>query len=870
MISVLVGALVRVPCGRSNTHDGAALNLFRAVRHNNSIPSAGEGASLEFSLQYFDGGYPSGRSRSNEWTPLIWGDLIVSHAAKIHVYVTSDDGRDYYHLHARALPPADAPWAPAGGAFGASLTFRRGGPHLIEVSWVVEAGALGLCTTEAVMHAHGVGPERSRNYPMLVDGWKLGVRGGAAGGPPRSGLLPQRAIACPHAVADADWSYAGAYELGEISACRCQPADGGSACAAVCATGSGCVVATLAWLSFEAHQPPQQLAASAWPAGECLGLRLEFADAPTGEPVRDFGEYLGAAAHVLVVPLDSEGGGVARAAHAHAYPGAARAPTSKVLCENVEYDGTWPPPPLPLTFGPNVSALLRLPTGARGEPPPSTWRIYFNMRRADNLYVAAFEWGKRDETSAPIAVAASEAPASLPGAASEAPASLPTGVYPGARGPDRPGGCAALRPSASLTSGGAALTIRPPSCDGSAPPGGDLGGLARQECVGRSLAALLTPTPSAPAAEPPADAAAAVCIGRALVASRAIDDCHLVAHAIGRAVWKREARTLAAGGDDDAAALLGVARRSLAQCVGGCIDGCIHAVLAEMTCAAVTRAGESIGVVPAATRELLATLFSSICEDREPKKVYACHHGLGHGLGAATDRGLLWLASAFSLCSATPSEPRCLNGVIMEVVDRRVLGSFGRIDAGIADAPADGAALVSVCVSFANAAAMHGRPRAPTVALCANALGEALAFATCHDGRAAADACAGLGFADGPDRTTCVASALREARYVASRLGAGAGQASVECGEGAAELLRVRACDAGAAGGSGAACCGDGRCEWAEDAASCPSDCAPSSATLLGGDGTSNRHSWGPADSLRAEDDARRIPSKKEAPKPWG
>ena len=134
---------------------------------------------------------------------------------------------------------------------------------------------------------------------------------------------------------------------------------------------------------------------SVWPSSTSTRLsasrsRLRFVDDVAG----------GAAAHVLVVPLDSEGGGVARAAHAHAYPGTVRARTSLPLCEDAHYDGTWPAPPLPLTFGPTVSALLRLPTGSHGEPPPSTWRIYFNMRRADNLYVAAFEWGERDETSA--------------------------------------------------------------------------------------------------------------------------------------------------------------------------------------------------------------------------------------------------------------------------------------------------------------------------------------------------------------------------------------------------------------------------------------------------------------------------------------
>ena len=66
MIAVLAGALAGVPCGPSNTHDGVTLNLFRAVA-TNSTPSAGEGASLEFELQYFDGGFPSGRSRSNEF-----------------------------------------------------------------------------------------------------------------------------------------------------------------------------------------------------------------------------------------------------------------------------------------------------------------------------------------------------------------------------------------------------------------------------------------------------------------------------------------------------------------------------------------------------------------------------------------------------------------------------------------------------------------------------------------------------------------------------------------------------------------------------------------------------------------------------------
>ena len=448
-MQVVLALVTGFPCRSWNTHDGKGVNLFRAVPLPGAPPVVGRLSTIAFELQYDhvdwvaadEADQACARMPSQQgcppvieprWTTLRWDQLVASHAMNIHAYILSDDGADFYHLHGTA---SDA----SATRFEVQAELRQSGKHLIVVSWVVEAEGLEVCTVEGVMHAHTTGGPGL--YPMLMDQWVFSSITGEEGEhslpglpQPTLRLEPLRSIACPkQAVADPEdsasegiWHYTGPY----------------TTCSDPLTCGSGCLIAALTWRSIEAPEPPPDAtlpfllpfsADAAFPPGECIALELSISDVVSGEPVGNVAPYLGAAAHVFIAPLverKTPGGTPSlsfapdpgarettatapkMSGHAHAYPERVewynhaqvtrwrtRPPgqpggEDKVLCEDVRYDGEVPPRRLPSAFGPNLYGMLRLHHAAG-------WRIFFNLRRADKLYTAAFDWRAKEMSPPP-------------------------------------------------------------------------------------------------------------------------------------------------------------------------------------------------------------------------------------------------------------------------------------------------------------------------------------------------------------------------------------------------------------------------------------------------------------------------------------
>ena len=130
----------------------------------------------------------------------------------------------------------------------------------------------------------------------------------------------------------------------------------------------------------------------------------------------------------------------------------------------------------------------------------------------------------------------------------------------------------------------------PPRCTTTSATG-RFSGFSRQRCVGRSLAAQLALQPSSGDGAYRAAISASVCLARRLMHLRLIDDCHLVAHAIGKAVWQRYA-------EHHPTSTIADLRRAAATLVPlcpseTCTDGCLHALIIELL-AATVRAGHAL------------------------------------------------------------------------------------------------------------------------------------------------------------------------------------------------------------------------------------------------------------------------------------
>lgn len=207
------------------------------------------------------------------------------------------------------------------------------------------------------------------------------------------------------------------------------------------------------------------------PASQCLALVLNFSDARSGEPLRDIAPFLGAAAHIFLVPLehseesnhlrlsipDAPGSSPSTttstpthtcqlSGHAHAYPEPVEwynnkqvfrwrtkprpAGEEKVLCEDLRYDGQVSPRQLPPQFGPQIYAMVRL-------RPSDGWRAYFNFRRGDQLYAAAFEWKSQTPPPSPPAIPPTQPPPLLPTMVHSSPR-IPSPLVPSPQMPSLP------------------------------------------------------------------------------------------------------------------------------------------------------------------------------------------------------------------------------------------------------------------------------------------------------------------------------------------------------------------------------------------------------------------------------------------------
>jgi hypothetical protein len=187
----------------------------------------------------------------------------------------------------------------------------------------------------------------------------------------------------------------------------------------------------------------------------------------------------------------------------------------------------------------------------------------------------------------------------------------------------------------------------------------------------------------------------AVCRAARMQADGTIDDCHLVAHAIGEANLERY--------DQDPG-------RAFATCGTACIEGCRHGVMEAF-----------IGALPSDV-EVITAKVAGVCDDIMRTDRYACIHGLGHGL---RHLGFLSLADAIAVCENAGDvefAAICIGGVLMEQVDiflPMMLEGLGDV-------------LPQICSELEDDPRLHD---------CAMAIGEGLMFRTGHDLSRSHDLC---------------------------------------------------------------------------------------------------------------------------------
>ena len=217
-------------------------------------------------------------------------------------------------------------------------------------------------------------------------------------------------------------------------------------------------------------------------------------------------------------------------------------------------------------------------------------------------------------------------------------------------------------------------------------------------------------------------AAYAVCQAAHLQADGTIDDCHLLAHAIG------ETNLEIHHGDAGAA---------LATCGGGCIEGCMHGVMQAF-----------VGTLPRDV-ETVGEAVYPLCDDVDEDLVYACVHGLGHGVRS---HGFLTFLDAIDVCAGAPTHEWgeiCVGGVFMEQVDQWLPLQLE----GLGDV------LPQICVD------LEGDSLYPH---CVAAIGEGLMFRTGHDLAKTEDLC--LRMADPDAIAECVHGAKTESEVVSRNL----------------------------------------------------------------------------------------------------
>jgi hypothetical protein len=181
----------------------------------------------------------------------------------------------------------------------------------------------------------------------------------------------------------------------------------------------------------------------------------------------------------------------------------------------------------------------------------------------------------------------------------------------------------------------------------------------------------------------------AVCRAEQLQSEGIIDDCHLLAHAIG-GVALREFE-----GDPGPA---------FASCGPGCLEGCYHGVMESF-----------VGSMPD-DRAAIIDALADMCTEMDDDDWYACVHGVGHGL---RHHGLLSLTGAVEACENSGDvhwADVCLGGVFMEQVDIHLTLTLDEL----------AVQLPRICEELATT-------RPLLLEHCVAAIGEGLMFRTGHD-----------------------------------------------------------------------------------------------------------------------------------------
>lgn len=180
---------------------------------------------------------------------------------------------------------------------------------------------------------------------------------------------------------------------------------------------------------------------------------------------------------------------------------------------------------------------------------------------------------------------------------------------------------------------------------------------------------------------------AAIAQAQTMQNTKQIDECHTVAHTIGK-------ENLVMHSYD--------AGSAFATCAIGCVEGCFHGVMEEYV-RLLTAKGQSL------------TDVSSICKDvgDTPTLFRQCIHGVGHGIvkHQTTD-----ITAAIPICLAfdTPyTRQVCIGGALMEYVNHTLFFTQGNTAEKV----------TSLCMSLAE----------PFLSQCYISIGEGLMFYTGHD-----------------------------------------------------------------------------------------------------------------------------------------
>jgi hypothetical protein len=176
-----------------------------------------------------------------------------------------------------------------------------------------------------------------------------------------------------------------------------------------------------------------------------------------------------------------------------------------------------------------------------------------------------------------------------------------------------------------------------------------------------------------------------------------IDDCHHIAHNIGKKLM----------------GFTGSVEAAFNACTHSCIDGCFHGVMQAYVPGLSPEELEMTATMP----EKCRTLADASDEGNKEWKYRQCIHGLGHGLVLKYGEDI---ARSTQTCQELPDswhQDRCLGGVFMEK-----LHPFSML-------PRDelGDAIPGICAEEEKSGDRK------LFAMCLDALGEALTFATGHN-----------------------------------------------------------------------------------------------------------------------------------------